>query len=245
MGEAEQMSQGLGQNHDLGGEVKRLVLTLVTLVVVAGVAAPAQAIQGAAKKYSSCSQLLEKYPNGVAKTAKARNSAVKAGFAEPNVSRSLYKKNGSRLDKDNNGVMCEQEGSQTLSFKTDFGFITTQSVDAPKAGQCVNIPISMDVRNLAPVGSFGMTVRLISEFATVMGYEEISTDEAIVYPYTITSPGVYDVSLKVCGDPHKWTHASGNRTEDVQPVRTDERLALVFYRWLGDVQLGSEEYFFN
>jgi len=38
---------------------------------------------------------------------------------------------------------------------------------------------------------FGMTVRFISEFSSVMGDEEISTDAALVHPYTITALGVY------------------------------------------------------
>lgn len=224
--------------------MKKLAIAVVSLLILTGIAAPAQAFQAVAKKYSTCADLLKKYPNGVAKSKSAAAKAVKSGNARPKVSPSLYKTNGARLDRGKDDVMCEQEGVRTISFKTDFGFITTQSVKAPKAGQCVNIPITIDARNLATVGTFGMTVRLISEFSSVMGYEEISTDAAVVYPYTITAPGVYEMSLKTCGDQHVWTHASGNRAEDIQPVKTDERLFLVFYKWLGNKQLGSAEYFF-
>lgn len=90
--------------------MKRLVIAVVSLFILAGIAGPAQATQGVPKKYSSCSDLLKKYPNGVAKNKKARNTAVREGFAKPKVSKSLYNTNGSRLDRDKDGVMCKQEG---------------------------------------------------------------------------------------------------------------------------------------
>jgi hypothetical protein len=99
--------------------MKRLVIAVVSLFILTGISAPAQASQGVAKKYSSCADLLKKYPNGVAKNKKARNKAVKGGFAKPKVSKSLYKQNSGRLDRDKDGVMCEQEGtSQTESEPT-------------------------------------------------------------------------------------------------------------------------------
>lgn len=228
-----------------GGIVKKSVVAIISFFILAGIAAPAQASQGAVKKYSSCADLVKKYPNGVAKDNKARDKAVKGGFAKPKVSKSLYKKNSGRLDRNNGGVMCGQQGTKAVTFKTEFGFVTTQSVKAPMAGQCVNIPATLDVRNVGPLGSFGLTVRLISEFGSVFAYEEISTDERVNLPYKITQPGVLDISLKACGNTHAWTHHSGNRQQTVAGVKTDERIALVFYRWLGDVQLGSDEYFFS
>lgn len=91
--------------------MKKFTIAIVSLFVLAGFAAPAQASQGVAKKYSSCADLLEKYPNGVAKNKKARNKAVKGGFAKPKVSKSMYKQKRGRLDRDKDGVMCEQEKS--------------------------------------------------------------------------------------------------------------------------------------
>ena len=88
--------------------MRKAVVTVVSLFVLTGISAPAQASQGVAKKYSSCADLLEKYPNGVAKNKKARNKAVKGGFAKPKASKSLYKANGALLDRDKDGVMCEQ-----------------------------------------------------------------------------------------------------------------------------------------
>lgn len=58
-------------------------------------------------KYTSCANLLKKYPNGVAKNKAAANRAVKEGFAKPKVSSKIYKVNSSRLDRDKDGVMCE------------------------------------------------------------------------------------------------------------------------------------------
>lgn len=66
------------------------------------------AVTPAAKTYTSCAKLLDDYPNGVAKSKKARNKAVRDGNARPKVSKSLYAASGKRLDRDKDGVMCEQ-----------------------------------------------------------------------------------------------------------------------------------------
>ena len=95
--------------------MKTFVTAIVSVFILAGISAPAQATQGVAKKYSSCADLLEEYPNGVAKNKKARNKAVKGGFAKPKVSKSLYNTNGARLDRDKDGVMCEQTGTSSSS----------------------------------------------------------------------------------------------------------------------------------
>jgi len=91
--------------------MKKIVIAMISLLLAGGVVAPAQASQGVAKRYSLCADLLEKYPNGVAKNNKARNKVVEGGFAKPKVSKSLYKKNSGRLDRDKDGVMCEQDKS--------------------------------------------------------------------------------------------------------------------------------------
>ena len=74
-----------------------------------GLVAPADAAQPTAKKYSSCAKLLDKYPNGVAKNKKAQKRAVRQGFERPRVRKKVYRENRKRLDKDGNGVVCEQE----------------------------------------------------------------------------------------------------------------------------------------
>jgi hypothetical protein len=101
-----------------GRIMRKVAVAVVSLLIVAGISAPAQATQGVAKKYSSCADLLEKYPNGVAKNKKARNEAVKGGFAKPKVSKSLYKTNGSRLDRDKDGVMCKQKAKASSATST-------------------------------------------------------------------------------------------------------------------------------
>ena len=90
---------------------KALVVTITSLLAVTGTAAPVAATGTTAKKYANCDALLKAYPNGVAKSPKARRTAVREGFAKPEVSKTLYKANGARLDRDKDGVMCEQAGS--------------------------------------------------------------------------------------------------------------------------------------
>ena len=72
--------------------MKKLIIMLVSIYIVAGMSSPAQSSQVTAKKYSSCADMLKKYPNGVAKNIKARNKAVKSGLSAPKVSKKVYKK---------------------------------------------------------------------------------------------------------------------------------------------------------
>ena len=92
--------------------MKKIIVAIASLGLIAGLATPAQAAQSSAKSYSNCDQLLKKYPNGVAKSKSAAAKAVKSGNARPKISASLYKTNGKRLDRDKDGVMCEQEGTE-------------------------------------------------------------------------------------------------------------------------------------
>jgi hypothetical protein len=59
-------------------------------------------------KYRSCSALLAKYPKGVARDAKAASRAVSEGMKRPKVNKSVYVANSGRLDRDGDGVACEQ-----------------------------------------------------------------------------------------------------------------------------------------
>lgn len=80
----------------------------VSLLIASALAVPSQATQSPATKFSNCDRLLNQYPNGVAKSRTAANKAGRNGYAKPDVSASLYRTNGSRLDRDRDGVMCEQ-----------------------------------------------------------------------------------------------------------------------------------------
>lgn len=89
--------------------VRRVAVVAAVVGVLGGaVSVPASATTPSITQFSSCESLLVEYPNGVAKSKKAANEAVRNGQARPKVSKSLYKKNGARLDRDKDGVMCEQ-----------------------------------------------------------------------------------------------------------------------------------------
>ena len=89
--------------------VRGVAAVALSVSVLGGVfVVPVAAVNLSAVKFANCAALLEGYPNGVAKSRKARNAAVREGFARPKVSKSLYKTNGARLDRDKDGVMCEQ-----------------------------------------------------------------------------------------------------------------------------------------
>ena len=83
----------------------------VSLLATSALALPVQATQSTAANFSSCDRLLSQYPDGVAQSKAAANKAVRNGFAKPDVSASLYRTNASRLDRDRDGVMCEQPRS--------------------------------------------------------------------------------------------------------------------------------------
>ena len=102
--------------------MKKIVIAVISLFILTGIAAPAHALKGAAKKYPSCADLLKKYPNGVAKNKKARDRAVKGSFVKPKVSKVLYKKNSKRLDKNNDGIICRQKKTEPLTKAEPFTF---------------------------------------------------------------------------------------------------------------------------
>jgi len=154
-----------------------VVALSVSLLVMAGLAAPAQATQPSAKKFSSCAKLLDKYPNGVARNKKARNRIVKQGFERPKVSKALYKRNGARLDRDGDGVMCEQEKKslQPVELKFDWGFARVNQVDAPSPGQCVDVPVQFDIRNSSNL-PIGLRLYIEDDFDNPIGYFPMTED---------------------------------------------------------------------
>ena len=82
--------------------MKTIIAVLIAAVVLATPAA------AAAKKYSSCDKLLASYPAGIARDAQAAQAAQAAGMIAPTVNRAIYKANAGRLDRDRDGVACEQ-----------------------------------------------------------------------------------------------------------------------------------------
>ena len=102
------------QASDDGGlAVKRTVAGVgVAAVLMAGAAAvPVSAQAAGGKYYSSCDALTAKYPNGVAKSKKVAKRAVRQGFAKPAAgkkARKVYWANDSDLDRDKDGIACEQ-----------------------------------------------------------------------------------------------------------------------------------------
>jgi len=83
-----------------------MVLTLATAPAIHAtqVTAPTQ-------KYASCEKLLKAYPNGVAQSSRAAKQAKDNGFATPKVYKKIYSENSKRLDRDRDGVICEQQGN--------------------------------------------------------------------------------------------------------------------------------------
>jgi hypothetical protein len=106
-----------------------LFAAIITLTAsIASISSPAHSAQMTAKKFSSCADMLKKYPNGVAKDKKARNKAIKGGFAKPKVSKTVYKKNRDRLDKNNDGTICGQKKAEPLTKAEPFSF--AKNIDA-------------------------------------------------------------------------------------------------------------------
>ena len=79
--------------------------------IVAAVVAAASVLAPqahAAQRFSSCDKLLGVYPAGVARDQAAADAAQAAGMTRPTVNRAVYKLNAGRLDRDRDGVACEQ-----------------------------------------------------------------------------------------------------------------------------------------
>jgi hypothetical protein len=84
-----------------GGPMKRF-LAIVTAVLVLGIAPP----EATARAYSSCTQMHNRYPHGVAKSRRAARQEVADGYGRPAVNRRVYRQNRD-LDANDDGVACE------------------------------------------------------------------------------------------------------------------------------------------
>lgn len=85
-----------------------VVLTLTTAPVI-----HATQLTEPTQKFASCEKLINEYPNGVAQTSRTAKQAEDSGFAAPKVNKRIYSENSKRLDRDKNGVVCEQQGKAT------------------------------------------------------------------------------------------------------------------------------------
>ncbi|WP_350308877.1 excalibur calcium-binding domain-containing protein [Sanguibacter hominis] len=85
-----------------------------TQAVPSSASASVAGVLGASKKYANCTALNKKYPGGVAKSKKARNTKVVRGKKvpaasqyKPKVSAALYAANKTK-DRDKDGIACER-----------------------------------------------------------------------------------------------------------------------------------------
>jgi hypothetical protein len=177
--------------------MKRLlsISILLTLLFSPGVANAAT--------YKNCSALNAKFANGV---AKSKSAASKQKFA-PKVSASIYKTHR-KLDKDNDGTVCEKtKGSsssptntiaaQTFSMSQSWGEISIPQVAGPAVGSCVEIPVTLDVRSQS-----GLFYGLI-----VSGKDYYNNQVGEARPNTPV--GVHQVPIRVCREAWTFTFPNG------------------------------------
>ena len=87
--------------------VRGAVAAIALLAPLMTLSAPADA---AAPYFRSCDALTAKWPNGVAKGPVAAASAVRQGYSRPATTKlavQVYWGNYTRLDRDRDGVACE------------------------------------------------------------------------------------------------------------------------------------------
>lgn len=83
-----------------------VALAAAGLAVVPAVGQPTERIS-----FGSCDDLNRVYPSGVAMNKKAAKRAVREGFSKPATSKraeKVYRENQGGLDRDGDGVACEQ-----------------------------------------------------------------------------------------------------------------------------------------
>lgn len=91
--------------------MSRPVALLATAVLACAPLAMATPAEAAAATYSSCAKLTQVFKKGVAKNKAAADRAVRQGHPRPSSTkkaRKVYAANYTRLDRDRDGVACEQ-----------------------------------------------------------------------------------------------------------------------------------------
>jgi len=90
--------------------MKLLATICVTAILTTGSALAASAAPAAAEDMargiSTCNQLWTQYPDGIAKSKKAANRAVRQGYRKPFVCKRVYLQL-KRLDNNRNKSICE------------------------------------------------------------------------------------------------------------------------------------------
>lgn len=85
--------------------MRTYLVALLLFVVAATGGGPAIA---SSRTFANCTALNRVYSSGIAKSQAAANAQVRAGNRRPTVSRPIYDKNYTRLDRDRDGTACER-----------------------------------------------------------------------------------------------------------------------------------------
>ena len=131
--------------------MRKFTAALVSIFLIASISGPAHSAQVTAKKYSSCADMLKKYPNGVAKNKKVQNKALKSGLLKPKVSKGLYKKNSKRLDKNDDGIICEQKKAELPTEAEPFSFAKNIDTSLPADWVAEFNQIMSNLEQLMPI----------------------------------------------------------------------------------------------
>lgn len=87
--------------------MRKVVIAVVAAAVV-GFLYPVSSYAAPMTRYSNCAALLKDFPNGVANNKRSASRAVAVGNRRPAVRPRIYRENASRLDRDRDGVACQQ-----------------------------------------------------------------------------------------------------------------------------------------
>ncbi len=93
----------------------KITLTLIAVSIISNVVPSPFASWAQDVAYESCTDLRADWPNGVARSEKAAQKISTAGKAKPRVHADTYTLN-TRLDSNNDGVVCEDKKTQAVIF---------------------------------------------------------------------------------------------------------------------------------
>lgn len=99
---------------------------------------------------------------------------------------------------------------QVLSNKTEFGYINTAVVKAPKGHGCIQIPVVVDVRNPDKIGGGTIQMQIYDDFSNLVAFTLWTAPPQI-------GLGKYRTNLEVCGKPHIYQFPTIARTVPIKP----------------------------